>query len=93
MIVFELRQKVFADYFKEVGSLNWVIADSHDYIIWGTEPLLVDRLGKIQKELRGNSGFISALKTVFIAAERTLLTARSVYTISLLALTTESSLQ
>lgn len=64
-IVFVLPGQSLADYFKEVDSLNWMVTDRNGYVIWSTEPLLVDRLGRIFNELQGNSGFISTLGTSF----------------------------
>lgn len=64
-IVFVLPGQSLADYFKEVDSLNWMVTDRNGYVIWSTEPLLVDRLGRIFNELQGNSGFISTLGTNF----------------------------
>ena len=64
-IVFVLPGQSLADYFKEVDSLNWMVTDRNGYVIWSTEPLLVDRLGRIFNELQGNSGFISTLGTHF----------------------------
>ena len=82
-LVFEIGQQELTDLFWDISAAKILIVDRYGYACWSTDPLLVNRYGKILGEFQGRSGLVSALDTNFYTHYSDVLDGRfQVYTIS-----------
>lgn len=83
MIVFELNPYDFTEYFQKTTSSSLIVTNSHNHVYWSTDPMLVNRFGKVLDEFQEKQGFVSALDTSFYINKNSVLDNElQVYTVS-----------
>lgn len=83
MIVFELNPYDFTEYFQKTTSSSLIVTNSHNHVYWSTDPMLVNRFGKVLDEFQEKQGFVSALDTNFYINKNSVLDNEiQVYTVS-----------